>query len=201
MRFLRHACQTSDFGLACLTAGQSVPANAAIIGFTAPTTTYDRMRSLQGEAAHLDANVQLYIPKASPLYAAWTAWYRDSWGPFYKKYASEDYSTWSRLGAAFSSDDLATMELQYENQFRSLLDDYNRQPTAQGHSQSPSTPNTADQARGASGTFALPWWFWVGTTVAVGGVGYFLYQRYKGVQETNRYIREHPEIVAKLASL
>lgn len=170
----------------------------AQIGFTSPSATYTRMRALQADAVRLDQNVQAFVPSTSAFFAAWNAWYRASWLPFYTEYASEDYSTSARLGAIWKSDAIADQTTTFEGQFAALAQDYANQRQANGQVVPPLTfaPHTADQAKGV-GVSSLPWWFWAGAATVAVGVGYLAYVKYQEAKRTAAVLKD-PEVLSSL---
>lgn len=147
----------------------------AVVGFTSPSGTYDRMRALQGDVLRLDANVDGSLPASSPFVAAWKAW-RATWTPFYDKYAGPDAGTWTKLGAAFRSDALAADVDRFDAQFHSFLTEYGTLRNPQGAPlpgvlPTPALPAGPDHAE-------LPWWFWAGTGAGAVGLGYLAYRRF-----------------------
>ena len=193
---LSFACQQGPVQSAL--AYQQVGARNAVVGFTSPSTTYTRMRSLQADAARLDQNVQSFVPRNAPFFDVWSAWYRQSWLPFYTEYASEDYSTSARLGALWKSDAIADQTTTSEAQFNALAEDYAKQRQANGQPVPTLTfaPHTADQAKGV-GVSSLPWWFWAGAATVVVGIGYLAYAKYQEAQRTAAVLKD-PEVLSSL---
>lgn len=157
------------------------------VGFTAPTIIYDKMRTIDASATDLDVKVHTYV--ADPAFVrAWEAWLA-RWIPFYQKYQSD----WSRLGAAFYSDDLNRQTEEFRSQLLSFIDQYRLQKQANGQpvpQPSAPPPLPANDPSPAQSTFGLPWWVWfLGGVAAVGGA-YWLYKRYETAQAQKKVLEQ-----------
>lgn len=162
--------EIANVGLSTVTQNQGIQ-----IGFTAPDSTYDRMRMLNARAVHVNGNVANYV--RDPVYKeAWNAWY-NQWRPFYEKYAGPNAKLTTKSNVAlFRSDELAAQQSAQEGQFESLLADYNQQRTIAG-GLVPQIEYTAPTPVPTNN--ALPWWFWVGGGALLVGIGYLAYRKYQ----------------------
>lgn len=158
-----------------------------VVGFTAPTIIYDKMRNIDASANELDVKIHTYV--GDPTFVrAWEAWVA-RWTPFFQKYQSD----WSKLGAAFYSDELNRQTEEFRSQLLGFLDQYKlqRQPNGQPVPQ-PATPAPvpANDPPAPPSTFGLPWWVWfLGGVAAVGGA-YWLYKRYETAQAQKRVLEQ-----------
>lgn len=154
---------------------------ADVVGFVAPTITYDRMRQIQASAVTLDANIRHYVTDES-FRRAWAAWYAE-WLPFYEKYAGPDYSTSARLAAAFESDELSQQTESYRQTLERFASDYRNQRQANGQpvpplaGGSPSLGRIPLNPHDAPANLGIPAWLWVVGGVALAGAGYYGYTR------------------------
>ena len=126
-------------------------------------------------AAPLDLDVRSNV--ADPVFlAAWDAWYRHDWRPFYEKYAAPGAASnfLHQFGAFFESDTLAERAEAQRAELEDFYRSYAQQRTAAG------TP--VPVARGLVPTLialpqnepAIPAWVWPLGALAVLGGGYLL---------------------------
>lgn len=142
-------------------------------GWTAPAATYEKMRQMQvTSAAPFDIDVQTLVK--DPVYkAAWDAWYRQGWLPFYERYAGAHSSRLAQIGVlvSLSSDELAQRAESYREQLESFYQSFPGPGKAHG-----APPYLGGLPEGGTG---LPWWIWLGAIAVVGGVGYLGYRTAK----------------------
>jgi len=149
-----------------------------VIGWTAPTIIYDKMRHIDAGAKELNA-LMLANVRDPTLLAAWRAWYTQ-WLAFFDKYQG----MFAKLGAVFYTDELATQTEGYRSTYESFRASYALQrdpnglplPQAQAPIPAVLTPGETKKEDGSSSGITIPWWIW-----ALGGVGltvggYFLYK-------------------------
>lgn len=157
---------------------------ASLIGFTAPTVTYDKIRTLQTKVIPLDADVRKNVPTTAPFYAAWSLWF-DDFERFYTLYGPVDAP--GHAQGVFISDELAAKTSAYWRDYQQLYDTYSAQKTAQGKPvPPPSIPKGSEptvppdnKGGGGGGGWSLPWWFWVGGTLVLGTALYVGYRYLK----------------------
>ena len=164
--------QTSDYGLQSLTGGNPV----SRIGFTPPTTIYEKMRQIESFAKALDLNIEQFV--SSPVFrSAWKAWYDNTWKPFYERYAGPNASQQTKLGVVFYSDELASQTESYRQQLDNFEKDYSLQRQSNGQPV-PNVPGVApNQPVLQSLSPGLPWYVWVLGGVGITILGYFAIQR------------------------
>jgi hypothetical protein len=181
--------QTADYGLRAFTGN----GNQVRIGFTSPTTIYEKMRQMQSFAQALDLNVDQYV--SDPVFkSAWRTWYDNTWKPFYEKYAGPNASSQQKLGVVFYSDELASQTESYRQQLNNFENDYHRQRTLSGQPV-PNVPGTApDPAPIQALAPGLPWYVWVIGGVAITVLGYFAVQKLRTNLRFLSPARRDPEI-------
>ncbi len=179
----------------------------ARIGWTAPNIIYDDLRAMKVDADRLNALVAqsatLGVPDAT-YRSAWAAWYQN-FNTFFDKTVGSTFN--KAFVAPFETDELAQRVKTASGELNGFVADYNRavatvQPTAQMSAPPARDPKVDPPAAAAAGSSNLPWWFWVGATIAVGAGGYFLYQKYLAAQHTKRVLQREvlPELIGpKLA--
>lgn len=149
-----------------------------MFGFTAPTTIYEKMRSIDRSAQDLNTKIHVYSRDAT-LKQAWDAWYQN-WQAFSSKYSD---SYWNKLGAAFYSDELDAQTDEQWRQYVVLQNRYESERDAQGRAlPGPivplAAPPTVKPGGGGAG-WSVPWWIWAGLGVAAVGVGVYVYIQYR----------------------
>lgn len=173
--------QTSDYGLQALTGGGN---RFAQIGFTPPTTIYEKMRQIESFAKALDLNIEQYV--SSPVFrSAWKAWYDNTWKPFYEKYAGPNASQQTKLGVVFYSDELASQTESYRAQLDNFEKDYQNQRQTNGE-RVPNVPGIApNQPVLQPLSPGLPWYVW-----ALGGVAvtFFAFYAYSKLRSNLRFL-------------
>jgi hypothetical protein len=150
-----------------------------VVGWTAPTVIYDKMRHIDAGAKELNALI-LANARDPILRAAWNAWYAQ-WLEFFAKYQGE----FAKIGALFYTDDLAVQTEDYRKTYESFRATYSIKRDATGAPlPQPSTaipgvlsPGATKREDGSSGGLEIPWWIWAlgGVGVTVGG--YLLYKK------------------------
>ena len=155
-------------------------------GWTAPTTTYERMRDIDRGAAVLEGRAALV---ASQEYRdAWKVWFKN-WRTFFEK----RMETYSKLGALFHSDEMAAQTESYRQQLMQWEATYKNQKSVTGGSLPPlEVPITPMQPGVPDVTppkkdEGYNWWVIGGVSLAVVVVGTGLYFA------TRRMIREADE--------
>lgn len=157
--------------------------SADSVGFTAPTFVYDRMRAMQAHAANLDLLIEEHVVDDA-YRAGWKGWYDGAWRPFFDRSAGPNASSWTRLGNALTSDELAGQAEAFRQQLEAFDRSYRVQRTTDGRG----VPVPASSAPGAatppsaalSIAQAIPWYYWVGGALVLVGTGAYLYRRYAG---------------------
>lgn len=168
-------------------------AQQPIIGFTAPTILYDRMRALDPAVQELQTLVQTYVTRQA-FKDSWSQYY-GQWVAFYQKYLGSDAN---KLGAPVT--DNAKFEAQIEDfrvRYQTYRDGYSKEVDANGQPLKapapisplppPPPPDTQPDDQKKS-SWTLPWWAWMLGGVAVVGGGYWLYKRAIEVRDARRAI-------------
>jgi len=150
-----------------------------VVGWTAPTIIYDKMRHIDAGAKELNA-LMLANVKEPVVRAAWSAWYTQ-WLTFFAKYQGE----FAKIGALFYTDDLARQTEDYRRTYESFRATYALQRDATGSPlPQPSTavpsvlnPGETKKEDGSTPGLQIPWWVWTigGIGLTVGG--YLLYKK------------------------
>lgn len=174
----------------------------ATIGFTAPRSSYEKLRQIHTAAEALDTQITSFID--DPVWkAGWNAWYERDFQPFYEKYAGPNASNWTKLGAAVESDKLWQQTESYRQQLENFAAAYSQKRQRNGEPVPPPSipvPNRGiDPPEG--GRFELPWWIWALGGAAVVGVGYLGYLRAKELTAKRRAIEERvlPRVLDRYA--
>jgi hypothetical protein len=154
-------------------------AAAPRIGFTSPTTIYEKMRTLDREADALNQDVLANVASdgTSGAYKrAWMAWYAQ-WKTFFAKTLDE------KVGNLLHTDALDTEVDGKRSEFLGFKRDYPLQHRPDGTLvPAPSVPAPAPLPKagsGPGGESILPWWGWMIGGIAVVGLGYLGYRKYQ----------------------
>lgn len=148
------------------------------VGWTTPTTIYEKMRAINASAEDLNPLVQVHIRRPE-WKTAWDAWF-GRWKAFFQKYQSDG----AKLGALFYTDELAASTEEH----RRILEDFQRGYSAEKNEKGeplpapnvpvpqPLPPKGGDKEDEG---FKIPWWGWLlgGTVLVVGGYYFFKFAR------------------------
>lgn len=164
----------------------------ASVGWTSPTSIYQRQREIQVSAAALNSDVTVNV-KREAFKAAWKSWYED-WTAFFRKYQTDG---WAKLGAVTYTDALAAQTETYRRQLLNWYDAYSREKDGDKPMPPPSAPAPPDTplvspSPASEDPFLpmpkvpgleVPWYVWVGLGAAVVGAGYLAYRHWFGVRK------------------
>jgi hypothetical protein len=193
--------QKSDLGLraacACRPPASAVVGGAApraphtaraVIGYTTPSVTYDRMRQIDASADSLDRDMKAFVSNAQTL-AAWAQWLK-GWKTYIAPFNLEDKGAYesAKLWAVLSSDDIARQVDSYRQQLDGWYLKYAKERLPNGQpvpdpSGLPPTKGEIEADRAAKNnsssapSVGLPWYFWLGLGVAGVGVLYLVYKQ------------------------
>lgn len=165
------------------------PSRSVVVGFTSPTTIYEKMRSLDREADALNQDVLANVSSdgTSGAYKrAWMAWYAQ-WKTFLAKTLDE------KVGNLLHTDALDAEVDVKRGEFGGFKRDYPLQHRPDGTLvPSPSVPVPAPLPKpgggGPSSESILPWWAWMIGGIAVVGLGYLGYRKYQELTAKRRAI-------------
>ncbi len=149
------------------------------VGWTNPSTTYEKMRQTNVAATILDGDMRLYA--SDTLKTAWMKWY-SAWTQFFET----TMQTMNKLGVvlSMSTDELAAQSEAYRQDLARFQATYAAQKDPQGNplpSNSPPVPIT--QLPGAEPKEGLPLWAFALGAVLIGGTVFFVYSMRKAAQE------------------
>lgn len=148
---------------------------AARTGFTTPSATYDKMRRM-----HVTSALPLYRDVANvgdPVYReSYESWFERGWSPFYEKYAGPRSSELARLGAFFTSDEVAARAERFRQELEHFYADYPRQRTSAGQPIPAPSGVTPSVTLTAMAPGSVPWWTWAIGAALVGALGWTVYQ-------------------------
>lgn len=158
------------------------------VGFTMPTDIYEKMRQIDLDAAILNRDVLENVDPRASYAAGWKAWF-DNWRAFFD-------ANYQKFRTLLHTDALDRAVEDKRTEFRSFHADYARQKTRAG--QPVPQTNAPDPVRtpeggtdGAKSGFRLPWWFWVGGTVALAGLGYYGYTKAKELKAKREALEKY----------
>lgn len=155
-----------------------------LTGFTSPTTIYEKMRRIDAAADALNRDILANVAEGG-YRTAWKAWLAN-WKAFFAKTMDE------KIGNVFRSDDLDEEVDAKAAEFEGFRRSYADQRTPAGRPVPPSSQPTPIPLPkpGEGGGSRLPWWFWVGGTIAVAAAGYLGYRYYQEAQAKKRAIEK-----------
>ena len=146
-----------------------------------------RGRTLNSDAVRLNGLILSRLPPGNPVRTSFAAWY-EAWKPFYEKYIGEPGDT-----SFLKSLSQSNVSLNYEEFDQALLrhkQQFDAIARAGGFQPIPDRPETGKDASG------LPWWFWLGSGVALVGAGYLVYKKYQEAQGKLAWLDAHsPAII------
>lgn len=145
---------------------------AVVTGFTTPTSIYEKMRTIDRAAGDLNRDILTNVAEGG-YRSAWRAWFAQ-WQAFFSKTFNE------KVGNVFRTDEL-DQEVDFKaSEFEGFRKSYPQQKRPDGSPVPPSSqpaPIVLPKP-GKEGGSTLPWYFWVGVTVAAAGLGYVGYLKY-----------------------
>ena len=149
---------------------------SAIVGWTTPALTYDRMRVTDAKAKALDADVRVYVTdnndKGGNFRSAWGNWLK-TWSAWYEK----TLSTGAKLTTnVLNSDEIAEQATKYEEDLLRFKATYDGLKDPSGK-QLPSNAPVGPRPSGGQEPGIPLWWFLAGAAVI--GLGVFVYYRLK----------------------
>ena len=184
---VRHA-QEPETGLA----PRLFPLRGSLVatGYTPPGATYEKMRRM-----HAGSALPLYRDVASvadPVYReSYESWFERGWSPFYEKYAGPRSSELARLGAFFTSDEVAARAESFKSELDHFYADYPEQRTLAGQPVRASgvNPTMALTQASASITSGTPWWAWMLGAAFVGGLGWTILRQIRSTRKQKQRTR------------
>jgi hypothetical protein len=181
--------KSSDLGLFFAAADQQArPTTFAArqdnisVGWTAPVSTYEKMRAINLDADRLDRNMNAFVSNVQ-LRADFNAWLAN-WRVLFNKYAGPDATFGDKFWLGMSSersDALAQQAAEEDMRLRGFYALYNRerQPNGQPVPNLVDPPVLPPSPSGPLASVGLPWWFWMVAGVGVVGLGYLGYRKYQ----------------------
>lgn len=158
-----------------------------VVGWTTPTTIYERMRTIDSSAREMNALILANVTRDT-FKASWSTWLA-RWNVFFEKYQG----FFAKLGAPFYTDELSRTVEDYRSGLAAFQRGYGAERDAKGEPLPPPVaalpePLTGPDKKSESSVF--PWWGWALVGVGTVGVGFFLYKRYVAVSSDLAYKRK-----------
>jgi hypothetical protein len=193
-------------GVATGTNGVSRQHQRVNVGWTAPTTIYEKQRQIQASAASLDADIAANV-KRQTFKGAWNQWYAN-WKAFFAKYQD---SSWNKLGAVTYTDALDAQTEGYRNQLLAWYDAYGAErdgdkplppPSAPAPAAPPPKPGSEPSEpwnpfpKAPEIGLSVPWYVWAGLGVVAAGSLYYLYTRYVAAKGDAAMVRSYAQEAA-----
>lgn len=162
------------------------------MGWTAPTTIYDRQRAINVHVVALSADIAANVGPGA-FKDSWTNWLTNVWTPFFAKYQTDA----GKAGALFYTDALAAETETHAKEYDQFAALYPQQKTAAGTPVPAPTvpgpipdppPPPAEPASGSSPWISLniPWW---GYALFAGGTALVAYAIWKSIKAREEGIK------------
>jgi hypothetical protein len=177
---------------------QKASGTPPVVGFTNPSTISDDINAIDHAADSLQTDWARDVPSGSPERNSFETWRTTVWKPFRDKNLGA-----GRLssGLFFGTDELMAQTQARRAELSGFADRYKAQTQKDPSTPTPVDPRTQPQAPAAgpswwpkwapTPTVSVPWWVWVGGTLAVLAGGYGAYRWYRVTRETEARYREN----------